>query len=775
MGYNTEQKQQTATRIMMELLKKESISAKLPDPAQAREETSLVYAYPEQAAMKNQMSNEVIQKTQQILGTVPILPQPELTEARKSLIPVQLPKPEIITKVVEQLKRIARKIFESPESCSSKLDISGQLVTVSKYMKALSLNDLEEVWTKALADVESVSSGYGDGRQVVKNLLADAIAMVGTNPATMLVIKKIEAREVSPIKASVVIQSAIKNIRTPTKELLREFIKLIRQWKNVNVEEKRQVLTSTLFQLSNLFYRAYVNPSTMVSNYPVRIYGIFGTKDSRVLVDEYIPLLKEMLREVKQSPDKHMELVVITALGKLGHREAVKPIIEVAQGPYEPMVRSLAVYELKRMTKRYPTEMKAVLLAIINNPVEHPDVRMAAIAILPWAQPSYAQLQEIAFRSWYDPSEQVSSFARSTFESLLYTDVPELRPLGVKVNGIMHVFKPTHYGLQYSKNIHVSKFVRYLMSSVSSKFVLANSKYGLAPSKIALATELYLDALGDGMKVKSTSFSLLSQGVDRIIDYTLKIASDMTEMKSHITEELVKIAKEINLKTRIPPKLMAYVHQSWMGYEAAAFLTHDTMLNMIESIGKAMDNDKLKRGLEYQYAGAANLISVEAIGNTEAGFPVFGVADVPVTSAFSASVKYDPNSQWMFKASITPVWNMKVQSNLGIISTMTEEVVATGVTTSIHSSAPLESLVSVKKGELDIILKPSEASQNRGKGLETIHGYIMPFIARKSFRSVEPLNKAHDIKPILSGVPLKKVSSFPKSYKFVHRLRVFVY
>ena len=42
-----------------------------------------------------------------------------------------------------------------------------------------------------------------------------------------------------------------------------------------------------------------------------------------------------------------------------------------------------------------------------------------------------------------------------------------------------------------------------------------------------------------------------------------------------------------------------------------------------------------------------------------------------------------------------------------------------------------------------------------------------------SIRSVEPLNKAHDIKPILSGVPLKKVSSFPKSYKFVHRLRVF--
>merc|ERR1719412_1154652 len=146
--------------------------------------------------------------------------------------------------------------------------------------------------------------------------------MVGTNPATMFVVKKIEMREVSSMKASFAVQSAMKSIKTPTEELLREFIKLIKQWKNVNGEEKRQLLTSTILQTSNLFYRSYVNPSTMVSNYPVRIYGIFGTADSRVLVDDYIPLLKELLQEFKQSSNKQMELVVITALGKLGHHDA---------------------------------------------------------------------------------------------------------------------------------------------------------------------------------------------------------------------------------------------------------------------------------------------------------------------------------------------------------------------------------------------------------------------------------------------------------------------
>ena len=45
-GYNTDQRARTTTRIMIELLKKESISSRLPVPSQTREEKSLVYTYP---------------------------------------------------------------------------------------------------------------------------------------------------------------------------------------------------------------------------------------------------------------------------------------------------------------------------------------------------------------------------------------------------------------------------------------------------------------------------------------------------------------------------------------------------------------------------------------------------------------------------------------------------------------------------------------------------------------------------------------------------------
>ena len=123
-GYNTEESLKTITRVMMELLKKQEISAKLEIPAQTRREGSLVYTYPEEESSRHHMSAEVVRLTQIILGTTPILPQPTLFEAPKVLIPVRLPKPEIKAQIISELKKLAREVFESPESCTSKVDDS---------------------------------------------------------------------------------------------------------------------------------------------------------------------------------------------------------------------------------------------------------------------------------------------------------------------------------------------------------------------------------------------------------------------------------------------------------------------------------------------------------------------------------------------------------------------------------------------------------------------------------------------------------------------------
>ena len=111
-------------------------------------------------------------------------------------------------------------------------------------------------------------------------------------------------------------------------------------------------------------------------------------------------------------------------------------------------------------------------------------------------------------------------------------------------------------------------------------------------------------------------------------------------------------------------------------------------------------------------------------------------------------------------ANIIPVWNIKYQADTGIISPFNAEHVGNGVTMAFHSSAPLEALVLARQGELDIVLKSPQQILSRGRSVETIHGFVQPYTVRSPLSSIEPLNKAQDLKEILTGEPLKRVSFY---------------
>merc|ERR1712126_771845 len=129
---------------------------------------------------------------------------------------------------VSEMKTMAETVFESPESCTQVQDIAGRLLTISKLMQEFSLRDFEQVWTQTLAAIAEPN------KKIAKNLIVDTAAMVGTNPAVVFVMKKLDAGEINFIKATATIQSAMKSIQTPTKELVSEIKRMVKQWKNAS-------------------------------------------------------------------------------------------------------------------------------------------------------------------------------------------------------------------------------------------------------------------------------------------------------------------------------------------------------------------------------------------------------------------------------------------------------------------------------------------------------------------------------------------------------------
>ena len=186
MGWNTEENMKRSTTVTVELLREESSFSPIPTPSDLKEKKSLIFEYPES---NHQVSQGRLNKQTDQSGIQPILSQPDLLSSPKMLFTLGLSKDEISRQVVEELKRIAAEVFESPESCSSTGDAAGHLAAISKYLLPLSLDEL-----KAVKEEIMQAGRHSEASQkVLKGLFYDVLSVVGTNPSVMLIKKDIES------------------------------------------------------------------------------------------------------------------------------------------------------------------------------------------------------------------------------------------------------------------------------------------------------------------------------------------------------------------------------------------------------------------------------------------------------------------------------------------------------------------------------------------------------------------------------------------------------
>merc|ERR1719334_290635 len=531
----------------MTLLQSKPISSRMNVPASTRVIKSLIFEFPrvegQSLSHEETLNQEVVEKTQEVLGMRPLLPLPHLTEAPLDVI-AKLNKEQVIPKIEEGIKKIAREVMESAFSCDAGCEMTSLLNTLAMYMRSLSLSELEQLESKIIGESRST------GMKSMEKIFYDILSLVGTNPSTMLIVKKVQEGSLPVSLLTKLVTVSIRNIRYPTQELMEELVKMIQ---SSAVKSNKMLYTSSLLQLSNLFYHAYVNPTTMRNNFPTMVFGVFGTKESEVLTGKFIPLLVE---EIGRTESEHVRLSAMLALGKTGHLKGLKTLVKeiehiatVTSTPDLVTVvqarRVIAVNAMKRIAKMNPTEIRPILMSIIVNPVESAEVRIAAVSVLPFALPTTTEIQKLAIRSWMEPSKQVSAFIVSTIRSLASTQVPELKVVGLKARSVLPLIKDEQYGLQHSHNINYSSFVDYLRVLVSSQYQLVNSKESLIPNKIGLKTVYY--APSNIYKAKAIEFSAYTYGMDHILENYMHFFTGEEQATSPIKEQLTKIAEELKL------------------------------------------------------------------------------------------------------------------------------------------------------------------------------------------------------------------------------------
>ena len=107
-------------------------------------------------------------------------------------------------------------------------DVAGNLNVVAKALRALSLVDLKAVEAKMNNKITTLAIPEAKAK-LMRTMFHDVIAMIGTNPAIMLVKEHIlDTTKVDTVQAISMIQSALTAVRTPTLELITELITLVK-------------------------------------------------------------------------------------------------------------------------------------------------------------------------------------------------------------------------------------------------------------------------------------------------------------------------------------------------------------------------------------------------------------------------------------------------------------------------------------------------------------------------------------------------------------------
>ena len=219
MGWNTEENMKSSATVSVELLKEESSFSPIPAPSDLKEKKSLIFEFPE--SNRNTLQGKVSKRTDQS-GIQAVLEQPDLLSAPKMLFTPEVSKSEVSRQIVDELRRVATEVFESPESCSSTGDVAGHLAAISKYLLPLSFDELKAVRDEVLQE----NGSSEESKKVLTGLFYDVLSLVGSNPSTMLIKKEVESGKLTGRLAINVLEAALRAIRTPTKELLKELVQL---------------------------------------------------------------------------------------------------------------------------------------------------------------------------------------------------------------------------------------------------------------------------------------------------------------------------------------------------------------------------------------------------------------------------------------------------------------------------------------------------------------------------------------------------------------------
>merc|ERR1712180_527565 len=416
------------------------------------------------------------------------------------------------------------------------------------------------------------------------------------------------------------------------------------------------------------------NAAMIVSNAirSAKTYGRFCDEKAPEITRDLIPFLAEKLFATRKT-DVNQLITYVNALGNLGHDGAAIHLLKVIDdGSFDSHLRSVAVYQLRRAASRNPALYRPIILQLIVNAAESDVVRMAAITILPHTWPTSVHLNELAIRTWWEPSNQVSAYITSTLRALanpeleryskIYSVVSESAREAIKLA------KPTDAGIQTSHNIMISQFLDTLKAAVNMKLQYVFSEEDELPRNLFMKASVKSDT----HKFNHMEVAAHMEGGQFLLNklyetYARFMLSEDEKLRMDTQRDYIK--NIVNVESRRMRKPEAHITVKSLGLQRIFSLDSRMVEELLEKIAiESIEALKMHKVHSYEFMKIIDMNGHNALIPTESGLPVIISHSTPLVVSGQAMADIELKDMRDMKAAVTikPVVNYKQITQAGI-------------------------------------------------------------------------------------------------------------
>jgi len=313
----------------------------------------------------------------------------------------EIPVEQIKSQVKNLIKEVVTELIQSIDVHEKQIPMK-----VLSASRGLSMLKTKEEIRNVYTELKSEFHGSEQDLVSMKNIFYDSVLMSGTPQSIHFLKEIILSEEMSKIQISNIFIWMPHYIIIPNQEVLRELFELVTSEK---VRECPLLYNAAIMGYSTLLEKACIS-NLRKTSYPVSVFGEFCNPDSEIVTEKWIPYLLKDLKNAQTTHAKRNEIIV--SLGLLNHKNTIGELIPYVEGSAQDtskVNRLMAIYSLSlsSLAREQQHVVLPIFHAILSNPAENTELRIAAFNILIRMNPPMSVMHKIVSLTWTEKNKEI--------------------------------------------------------------------------------------------------------------------------------------------------------------------------------------------------------------------------------------------------------------------------------------------------------------------------------------------------------------------------------